>query len=88
MRSRAKRGGEAGFAMLLVFLLAACIAIALYAELPRVMFEAQRNKEQLLIDRGEQYKRAIQLYFRATRAYPPNLDALENTNYRRFLRRR
>ncbi len=74
--------------MLFVFLLAACVAISLYMELPRVMFEAQRNKEQLLIDRGEQYRRAIQLYFRATRTYPPNLDALENTNNRRFLRQR
>jgi type II secretory pathway pseudopilin PulG len=74
--------------MLFVFLLAACVAISLYMELPRVMFEAQRNKEQLLIDRGEQYRRAIQLYFRATRTYPPNLDALENTNNRRYLRRR
>ncbi|MCL6545286.1 MAG: hypothetical protein K6T61_08645 [Bryobacteraceae bacterium] len=82
------RNPEAGYAVLVVFLLAAFIAISLYNELPRVVLEAQRDREQMLIDRGEQYKRAIQLYFRAFGRYPPDLDALENTNNRRFLRRR
>ena len=89
MQSQRQPGQEAGFALLFVFLLAACIAISLYMELPRVVFEAQRSREELLIARGEQYKRAIQLYFRFTRGqYPPSLDALENTNNRRFLRKR
>jgi len=79
---------DAGFAMLFVFLLAGCIAISLYMELPRVVFEAQRSREQVLIDRGEQYQRAIQLYFRRFRVYPPNMEALESTNNIRFLRRR
>ena len=74
--------------MLFVFLLAACVAIALYNELPRVIFEGQRQREQLLVERGEQYKRGIQLYFRQFRTYPPNMDALESTNNRRFLRHR
>ncbi|MCC7175487.1 MAG: hypothetical protein IT159_09855 [Bryobacterales bacterium] len=74
--------------MLFVFLLAGFAAIALYMELPRVVFEAQRNREQTLVDHGEQYRRAIQLYYRQFRVYPPNLDALESTNNRRFLRRR
>jgi type II secretory pathway pseudopilin PulG len=79
---------ESGFALLLVFAMAATIALLMYIELPRVAFEAQRNREQLLIERGEQYKRAIQLYFRKLRTYPPSIDALENTNNIRFLRRR
>ncbi|HET9319292.1 MAG TPA: hypothetical protein VFO27_05940, partial [Bryobacteraceae bacterium] len=85
---RARRRGESGFALLLVFVMAATIAIMLYMELPRVAFEAQRNKEELLIERGEQYKRAIQLYFRKLKTYPASIDALENTNNVRFLRRR
>jgi len=85
---RATRRGESGFALLLVFVMAAAIAIMLYMELPRVAFEAQRNKEELLIERGEQYKRAIQLYFRKFQTYPASIDALENTNNIRFLRRR
>ena len=56
--------------MLLVFLMAAIVAIMLYMEIPRVSFESQRNKEALLIERGEQYKRAIQVFVKANRRYP------------------
>jgi type II secretory pathway pseudopilin PulG len=88
MQTRGARPQEAGFAMLVVFLLAAFVAISLYMEMPRAVFESQRNREQTLIDRGEQYRRAIQVYYRAFQRYPPDLDALENTNNRRFLRHR
>jgi hypothetical protein len=84
-----RRGGQqGGFAMLLVFVMAAAVAIMLYRELPRVAFEAQRNKEQLLIERGEQYSRAIQLYVRKWKKYPATIDDLESTNQVRFLRKR
>ncbi len=58
----------------------------LFMELPRVAFEAQRDREQLLIDRGEQYSRAIQLYVRKFNRYPADFDALDNTQNLRFLR--
>ena len=51
MRSRKS---ESGFALLFIYAMAATVAVMLYMELPRVAFEAQRDKEQLLIDRGEQ----------------------------------
>jgi type II secretory pathway pseudopilin PulG len=79
---------QSGFALLLIFAMAATIALLLYMAMPRVAFEAQRNREELLIERGEQYKRAIQLYFRKLKTYPPSIEALENTNNVRFLRRR
>jgi hypothetical protein len=79
---------ESGYALLLIFAMAAAVAVMLYIELPRLAFEAQREQEQTLIDRGEQYKRAIQLYFRKFKNYPASLEALENTNNVRFLRRR
>jgi hypothetical protein len=82
------RNPEAGYALLFVYMMAASVAIMLYMELPRVAFEAQREKEQLLIDRGEQYERGIQLYFRKFHQYPPTLDALDNTQNIRFIRRR
>ena len=74
--------------MLVVFLLAGFIAIGLYRELPRVVMESQRDREELLIDRGTQYKRAIQVFYRKFQRYPTDLDALDNTNNMRFLRRR
>ena len=83
-----KRRDESGFALLLVFLLAAAIAISLYMEMPRVAFESQRAREQLSIDRGMQYERAIQLFYRKYRLYPQTLDDLETTRNIRFLRQR
>jgi type II secretory pathway pseudopilin PulG len=87
-RSGRAKTGEEGFVLLLIFAMAAAVALLIYMELPRVSFEAQRNREQLLIERGEQYKRAIQLYFRKFKTYPASIEQLENTNNVRFLRRR
>ncbi|MGH9661460.1 MAG: hypothetical protein ACRD96_23135, partial [Bryobacteraceae bacterium] len=83
-----KRRGDEGFAMLLVFVMAASIGILLFLEMPRVAFEAQRNREQLLIERGEQYTRAIQVFFRKHKKYPATIEELENLNNVRTLRRR
>jgi hypothetical protein len=84
-----RRRGESGFALLLVFLMAAVVAITLYTEIPRVAFETQRQKEQLLIERGEQYKRAIYMFYKAnSQRYPGKIEDLENFNGRRFLRHR
>jgi hypothetical protein len=80
--------GERGFALLLVFLMAAVVALFLYMQMPRVAFESERDKEQTLIDRGEQYKRAIQLYVIAVKKYPQKIEDLENTNNKRYLRQR
>lgn len=84
----ASKKDERGFALLFVFLMAAIIGLYLYMQLPRVAFESERDKEQLLIDRGEQYKRAIQLYVLAVKKYPQKIEDLENTNDKRYLRQR
>jgi hypothetical protein len=68
--------------------MAAAVAILIYLEIPRVAFERQRDKEALLIDRGEQYARAIELYARKMNKYPQTLDDLEHAQTIRFLRRR
>ena len=84
-------GGERGFALLLVFLMAAVIGITLWAELPRVAIQSQRAKEQLLVERGEQFKRAIQLFLRANKGtrFPADMDDLDRGyNNLRFLRHR
>src|SRR5678815_4368897 len=87
-KRQASRNPEGGYALLMVFLMAAIIAIMLYQQLPRVAFETEREKEQLLIDRGEQYVRAIQLYYLANnRQFPTSIEDLEKRE-KRFLRRR
>ena len=81
---------DSGFALLLVFLMASLIAISLYMELPRVAFQAERQKEQLLLERGEQYKRAIGLFLRTNKnaRWPASIEELESYNNRRSLRKR
>jgi hypothetical protein len=88
VRRETSRNPESGYALLFVYAMAAAIAILLYTQLPRVVFEAQRDREQLLIDRGEQYSRGIQLYVHKFNKYPADFDALENSQNQRFLRHR
>ncbi|HWC98920.1 MAG TPA: type II secretion system protein [Candidatus Sulfopaludibacter sp.] len=82
------RRSESGFALLLVFLMAAVVSIMLYMEIPRAALQSQRNKEQLLMERGDQYKLAIRRFMQANKRWPASLDELESLNNRRFLRRR
>jgi hypothetical protein len=86
--SRRHNSNERGSALLVVLVMAAAIAILLYMELPMAAFEAQRRKEQHLIDNGNEYVHAIRLYVRKFGRFPPSLDALEDTNRMRFLRHR
>jgi hypothetical protein len=85
---QACRQGERGSALLIVFLFAAVLAISLYREMPVYSFEARRQTEQLLIDRGNEYKHAVKLYYRKVGGYPASIEQLENTNRLRFLRHR
>lgn len=85
---RQRRDQERGFALLLIFALAATAAMMLYMELPRAVFESARAKEDLLVERGEQYKLAIRRFYAKTRKYPQNIEELEQTNGTRFLRKR
>lgn len=85
---RARRQQQSGFALLFVFLMSAAVGIMLYRQLPRVAFESVRAKEEILVEQGEQFQRAIQLYTAAIKKYPQDIDDLEKTNNRRFLRKR
>ncbi len=58
----------------------------LYKTLPDAYFEAQRQKEQLLIDRATQYKTAIKRFVTKNQTYPTSLDQLDNFNGVRYLR--
>ena len=79
---------EGGFVLITILFMAAVIAIGLAVTLPRAAMQAQRIREERLIYRGEQYKRAIELYYRVHKKYPSEIDDLEETNGVRFLRQR
>ncbi|MEQ1946584.1 MAG: hypothetical protein ABL995_05315 [Bryobacteraceae bacterium] len=87
---RGTRAGQnqRGFALLVVFLMAAAVAFSLYTELPRVGFESARAREQLLMDRGNQFKRAIEVFYAVNKKYPATIEDLEKSTDRRFLRHR
>ena len=86
MKRRPRQSKKSGFALLFVFAMAAIVAISLYSVLPIISFEAQRDKEELLIERGGQYKRAIGLYVRKFKRYPAKMEDLDSANGQRFLR--
>jgi hypothetical protein len=67
---------------------AAIVAIMLFKAMPGVVFEAQRQREQLLIDRGNEYKHAIKLFQRRNGSFPTSLDQLDNFNNQRYIRHR
>lgn len=79
---------EAGYVLLAVLFLVALILITLAVAAPKVAQSIQRDRELELVHRGEQYKRAIKLYYRKFGAYPSSIDQLMNTNQIRFLRKR
>jgi hypothetical protein len=87
-RNSQPSSGQRGYALMLVFVMAAAVALMLYQQMPRVAFETQRDKELLLIERGNQFKRAIQLYYVINKKWPSKIEDLENTNDKRYLRRR
>jgi hypothetical protein len=62
--------------------------ISLAVAAPKVVKSLQRDRDLETFHRGMQYRRAIQLYYRKFHAYPPNVDALVDTNDIRFLRKK
>jgi type II secretory pathway pseudopilin PulG len=80
--------GESGYILLGVLILLALFVIAMAVAVPRMAASIQRDREVETMQRGKQYIRAIQLYYRKFNAYPPSIDALVKTNEIRFLRKR
>ncbi len=74
--------------MVAVMFLMALLVISLAVAAPRIKASIQRDREVETMERGKQYIRAIQLYYRKFHAYPPNVDALVKTQEIRFLRKK
>ena len=77
---------EAGYALIAMMIMATVLLISLAAVLPSVYQEAQRQKEQELIFRGNQYARAVYLFHAKMGRYPTTVKELLSTNDLRFLR--
>ncbi len=83
-----KRERQTGYALMSLLLMAALVLILLGIEAPRILTQGQRDKEDELIFRGEQYRRALALHFRKYGRLPLKLEELyEPNNSLRFLRK-
>ncbi len=74
--------------LVVVIFMMAMLILSLSIAIPRVRESIQRDREEETMQRGKQYIRAVQLYYRKFNAYPPNVDALVKTNNIRFLRKK
>lgn len=87
-RNCAPRAPEQGYILVSAVFAVAVLTLSLSIALPRLRREIQRDQELETVHRGQQYARAIQLYYRRFRAYPTSVDALVEINGVRFLRKR
>jgi type II secretory pathway pseudopilin PulG len=79
---------ESGFVLLAVIFLTVILIVSLAIAAPKIARSIQRDKELETIHRGEQYKRAIKLYYQKFGSYPTSIDQLVETNQMRFLRKK
>jgi type II secretory pathway pseudopilin PulG len=79
---------EQGYVLLAVIFMTVILLISLAIAAPKVARSIQRDKELETIHRGEQYKRAIKLYYQKFGSYPTSIDQLVETNQMRFLRKK
>ncbi|HEV2386345.1 MAG TPA: hypothetical protein VGS20_03720 [Candidatus Acidoferrales bacterium] len=64
--------------MLLALFIGALMIIAAAVAVPSLITQNRRQKEALMIWRGQQYARAIGLFYRKTGRFPHDLDELEH----------
>jgi type II secretory pathway pseudopilin PulG len=88
LRRKASRSRQDGYVLLVMLLFLTLLAIGLTAVAPSMAQRVRRERELELIHRGNQYARAVRLYYRKFARYPVRLEDLERTNTLRFLRKR
>lgn len=86
--SATRQNREGGYLLITLMLAFALIAIAALAVLPALEQQIQRDREDELRNRGTQYMRAIQRYYRFFGRYPTRVEDLESSNNKRFIRKR
>ncbi len=75
-QSAKKSPGESGYVLLLVLFMVATLILFAAAATPSILLEGRRAKDQEAIWRGNQYVRAIRLYYRKNGRYPQTLEDL------------
>lgn len=77
---RKPREQQSGYALLVILLMVTLVLISLAAAVPSVLHQGQREKEEELIFRGQQYQKAIARYYRKFGRFPMKMEDLLETN--------
>jgi len=80
------REQEQGFLLLGLIVAIFIILLTLSVAAPKMARELRREREVETVHRGNQYVRAIQLYYRKFGHYPGSMEQLDKSNMIRFLR--
>src|SRR5215469_2438109 len=88
MENETRYDGEQGFMLLGVVVLIFLLLLALSIAAPKVARALRRDREVEAIHRGNEYVRAIQLYYRKNGHYPGSMEQLEKANNIRYLRQK
>ncbi len=76
-RGQSPRTSQRGYAYLMALFMVTTLIIASQVAVRNLLTEGRRERESDLIWRGQQYVRAIRLFYRKTGHYPSNLDDLK-----------
>ena len=76
-KPRARRPGESGYAYLMALFIILAVIIASQVVLQNLVTEGRRQREEQTIWCGNQWARAVRLYFHKTGHYPQSTDDLE-----------
>jgi type II secretory pathway pseudopilin PulG len=85
--ARLSRRSEGGYVLLTLLLVMALLIIAAGTAATDIAFSIRREREEELIHRGVQYRRAIRAFTKKTGRFPVRLEELDNTDGQRFLRK-
>lgn len=84
----AARSGEEGFLLLGAIVAIFLVLLVLSVAAPTVARQLRREREVEAVHRGNQYVRAMQLYYKKFGHYPGTMEQLEKSNNIRFLRQK
>jgi type II secretory pathway pseudopilin PulG len=86
-KNTTRRRSDSGYSLLMVVFMIATILILAAGATQNILVQGRREREAETVWRGEQYARAIRLYYRKFGRYPTKIDDLvKQTNGVRFLR--
>jgi type II secretory pathway pseudopilin PulG len=86
-KNNAEGRRDRGYILLGLLLALALLAIAATVVAPGIAFQVKRDREEELVHRGIQYRRAVRLYVNKTGRYPVTPEALLGTQDARYIRK-